>query len=579
MADEDKLKRETYELLGGINQKVSTYLNGQNEFRTLVNMNFVNPGALTKRPGTSLYLGATVSGRITGGTEFERLNGASYVVATANTNAYTVTSSFNAFRTGLANGALFDFVTLVDRLFCANGQDFFKFDGTNHSNYSLPLPPAGVTAYGIAGGTLVAGTYQVSYGYLNDRGYYGPGSTAISVTVGGGATGAIKFDGLTTLTGYGITALSFYRTTPGGVAQFGTTSIPMGATTYTDLGAALGTRAAPESLFFTLAPRYLEIYNNQMFMAGFSSIPSTIYWSDIGEPESVDPTYFAEFRTNDGDRVMGMKAYQGSLMVFKERSFHRLTGDNPDNFQLSEISDQYGCVSNRALVVYENYLLFLDPKGIGEYDGASIKISSTKLEPIFNAMNLAAARDNAVAVHYRRFNEVWFAIPINGSTINNCIVVFDYVANAWTTYEGIDASVLFVAKGSQPEKTVFYGGYTGSLSYFGASLFGDNGQGITCLFNTMYHVEGPRTGTRLWRRFYLDVDPISGVTQSIPCTFNTDYGSSVALAATMYQAPFQSRLDFGLPAKSIQAQVGHYSATLPFKVNGYAFESRYLRSV
>jgi hypothetical protein len=118
-----------------------------------------------------------------------------------------------------------------------------------------------------------------------------------------------------------------------------------------------------------MAPKYMEIYNNQLFMAGFSGFLSTAYWSEIGEPEGVDPTFNAEFRTNDGDQIRGLKTYEGSLIVAKERSFHRIVGDNPSNFLLQEISDQYGCVSNRTMITFENNLLFLDPKGVVQYTG------------------------------------------------------------------------------------------------------------------------------------------------------------------------------------------------------------------
>lgn len=579
---EEKLKSEEYALMGGINSKVSPYVNGPMEFRSIINMNFVTPGSLTKRPGTSLYAGATVAGAITGGIEFERLNGASYICATANTNFYTVTSSFNAIRTGLLNGAIFDFVVFVDRLFCANGQDFFKFDGTNTSNYSLPPGGGafGVTSAIGAAPNGMSGTFQTGYGYLNDRGYFGPTSTGQSIFLNGITFGAITYYGLTAPLGYGITAIALYRSSSDGVDMFGTTfTTSTAVTSVTDTGFTLGTRISNFNLFFTLAPRYMEIYNNQLFMAGFSSMLSTAYWSEIGEPEAVDPTFFAEFRTNDGDRITGMKPYNGSLVVTKERSVHRVTGDNPNNFSFQEISDQYGCLSNQAMVVYENLLWFLDPKGIVEYNGANISVVSNPVEPIFVSMNVSAARDHATAIHYRQYNEVWFIIPTNGSSINNTVVVYDYLARAWTTYEGVRAQTLFLAKGSQPIKTVFYGGYTGSISYFGASLFGDNNGGITCSFKSHFLAATGHTIERQYRRYYLDLDPILGVTQPITMNFYTNFSASSSLTRTMYQQPYQSRIDFGLSAKSIQAEMFHVSASLPLKINGFTFESRFQRNV
>lgn len=579
-----KVKTESYENLGGINSKASAYVNDKTEFRNLVNVNFFVPGSLSKRPGTSMYVGASVAGRLTGVYEFERLNGASYLIATANTNAYTVTpSSFTAFKTGLTNGNLFDFVTFTDRLFACNGSEFFKFDGSNTTNFGLPVPPAGWGVTTTAGGSLAAGvttSFVFSYGYLNDRGFYGPGATGITIVVSGqAAQNSVLFYGLTTPASYGISALAFYRSAPNGVTPVGTTLAAAGALTFADPGFPLTTRELPGNINFTLIPKFMEIYNNQLFMGGFSGALSTAVWSEIGDPESIDPSYNAEFRTNDGDKLSGFKAYGGALVVTKERSTHRVTGDDPSNFLLQEISDQYGCISNRAMVGFENVVWFLDSKGICEYDGANIAIISNKVEPVFQSMNLTAARENACAVHYRDLNEVWFAIPIDGATKNNCVVAFDYLAKAWTTYKGVDISSLAMIKGANAAKTPFTGSYTGGIAFFSPSLMSDLGQAITCTIDSRFISPSGHSTELMYRRFYLDVDPVLGVTSPITINLKQDFGTSIIATRTMYQAPFQSRIDFGIPAKSIQAQIIHSSASLPFKMNGFTFETRFQRAV
>lgn len=576
-----KQKSETYELLGGINEKSSAYVTSPNEFRDLTNMNFIIPGALTKRPGTTLFVGATISGRITGLYEFERLSGASYLIATANTNAYTVTTSaFSAFKTGLQNGALFDFVTFVDRLFSCNGNEFFKYDGSNTTNYSLPPGTNGWSAAAATGGSLAGGTYIVAYGYLNDRGYYGPGSSTITVYVDGSTNKSITFTGLTAPSGYGVSAIALYRTSAGGVDLFGTTLAAAGATTVSDTNFDLGTRENNDYLWFTLAPRYMELYNNQLFMAGFSSALSTAYWSELGEPEGVDPTYFAEFRTNDGDRLTGMKAYNGQLVVSKAKSLHRVTGDNPANFFFSEITDQYGFLSNRAIVVFKDTLLGLDSKGIVRFNGANVEVVSTqKVEPTFRAMNITAAQENAVAVHFRQYNEVWFGIPCDGATLNNCTVVYDYEAGSWTKYKGFLPSTFTVAKRGLDQPTVFYGGYTGSIAYFHSSLAADLGQAITCAINLPFRAPMGQTTEEIYRRLYINTEPVSGgESQAITAELMKNYSETVLDTRTMYQAPFQSRIDFGISAKSFAANLYHVSATLPLTIYGYTIEGRYQRA-
>lgn len=587
---EPKMKSEQVELIGGINSKASPYVNGPMECRDLTNLNFMVPGALSKRWGSALYLGATVSGRITGGIEFERLSGASYLLVSANTNLYSVSNIWSPIRTGLLNGALTDFAPLVNRMFIANGSEFFKTDGQSLASF-YSLPP-GVSHSGLfatlgsfTGG--LSGTFQVSYGYINDRGYVGPALIpGFSIFLNGISFGSIVLSGLTGPAGYGISAIVPYITSPDGVDFAGSTIIPFGSTNtftfeinHTTLSRVTDGDPAPEFLWFTLAPKYLEIYNNQLFSAGFSGLPSTAFWSEVGEPEGVLPESNAEFRTNDGDVLTGMRTYNGSLIVTKQRSFHRLTGDDPTNFLLQEISDQYGCLSNRAMVVWENILWFLDPKGICQYDGANVSIVSNKVEPIFQAMNAQAARENAIGFHFREANEVWFCIPINGSDHNNCIVVFDYLTKAWTKYLGIDASSLFIAKSGLDKRVPFYGGYTGTLSYFGSTIRNDNGNGITCVMDPYFLTARGKTTENMYRRFYLDVNPVLGFTQPMTVNFRTNYGSTVQLTRTMYQSPFQSRIDFGLAARSIQGEVIHSSASLPLQINGFTFESRLQREV
>ncbi len=575
------IKNEVYSLLGGINNKVSLYQSGPQEFRDISNLNFSSVGALSKRPGSALYIGATLGGRITGGVEFNRLNGASYIVVTSGTNAYTVSGNvFSAFRSGLLNNAVFNFTNFVDRLFCSNGQDFFKFDGSNSYLYSLPpglTASWGVTA--VIGGGL-SGTYVAAYGYLNERGYLGPPSNGITITLNGVTYGSIQYVGLTAPTGYGITAIQLYRTAVDFPNLFGTTLAVGSATGATDTGFPLTSEPAPTYQWFTLMPKFTEIFNNQLFLGGFSAIPSTAYWSDIGEPEGVEPEFFNEFRTNDGGGLTGFKSYNGALVVTKEKSFHLLSGTDPSNFSVQQLSDQYGCISHRSMVVFENLLWFLDTKGVCEWNGANIKIVSNKIENIFKSMNLAAARDNACALHFKEFNEVWFSFPINGATMNNVTAVFDYVAEGWTKYEGFNASVLFQGVGTLPNRSIFYGGYSGNLFNFGQSLFSDNGSAITCMVDSAYIASIGETVTKQYRRFYMNVDAIPGSSQAIDIQFTQDFNQgAVAATGTIYQSPFQTRLDFGIPAKAINFKATHVSATLPFRLNGFGFESRFQRNV
>lgn len=622
-----KEKSEDYNLMGGINSKVSLYTNGPAEFRDLSNLNFVNLGALTKRPGTTLFGGATFSTPITSTYEFQKLSGQSYLIAlsTNRMNIMYATGSTTAIDRGgslLAVGQNnFSFSTFVDRLFACSSDYFYRLNPTVSTGslygalYSLP-DGTSMSAIGLTGlpgnaTTGLSGTFVFSFCYLNDRGYIGP--PAQFVTLSPGSTQAVKFSfgyGASFLQAYyGVTAAIVYMSQIDGVvpAQIpigvGAFNLGPGNTTigYLTNNAALPTNTAPvaPNTFYLpgssgsfifggglgvqptppFIPRFLEVFNNQMFMAGFSTAPSTFWWSEIGEPEGVEPQFSAQVRTNDGDIISGMRSYLGSLLITKRKSLHVLSGTNPSNFVLQELSDQYGCLSHRAIVPWNNVVWFLDSKGIVEYNGANLRCVSTPVESLFANMNLTAAYDNACGIHVKRFNEIWFAIPTGALPINNQIIVYDYVANAWTHYDGLLVQTLTNAFGGFSQSRPFSGNSNGGLVYFDPALTQDQGQPMICTFDSIFFAARGQTTENMYRRFYLNVDPVLGFTQAISMFFQTNFGSTVQLSRTMYQAPYQSRVDFGLSARSIQASMNHISASLPLKINGFAFESRFQRGV
>jgi hypothetical protein len=589
-----KIKEEHYSNFGGEDRKKSFYITQEGEALRLINLDSTKQGAWTQVPGTTLFLGATVSGAITSLTQFTRLAGQSYIIAAANSAIYSVLGGFNPIRSGLLNGALFDFVPFVDRLFCANGQDFFKTDGTVSTNFSLPPGASGSLSISAGASAGFTGYFQYAYGYLNDRGYAGPVSGPDLVFTGFTVLGtAAVLTGFTVPSGYGISAIIIYRSENNLASTVSQIAIiPAGQTTFTDTGytgspgaslSNLSDILSPPYIWFTLAPRYIELFNNQLFMAGFSSLQSTTYFSDIGEPEGVGITASFEVRTNDGDRITGMKAYNSGLMFFKQRSFHQLSGDNPQNFTLQELSDQYGCLSNRASAVFNDVLFFLDRKGVAQYNGANISIVSNRLEDVFMRMNIPAAVDNAAMIHVKERNEVWTLFPVDGATMNNMMVVYDYYSDCWYERHGLNQQSIALIINGEPYPTPFYGGYTGSIFNYGYSgVFGDNGNGMTCQVFTRFHSAG-HSVENLWRRLWLDVTPqppATGGTVSIEVDFyrNQDV-TTPYLTRTMYGCTWQSRIDFGISAKSLAFQFSHFSDTQFLQINGYSVAHRFQRDV
>jgi len=304
---------------------------------------------------------------------------------------------------------------------------------------------------------------------------------------------------------------------------------------------------------------------------------STVWFSEFNEPEHLEADFNFDVKTTDGQPITALKAYNGALLVFKLSSFHILSGDDPSNFQLTQISDQYGCLGNRSVTTYENMLVFLDRKGVIEYNGANINILSSKVDPIFARMNIQAARDNSSIVYDKQRNQILIDIPVDGSTKANLTLVYDIISKIWTTYSGYNPAISTIVQGELGNKTTFFGGYSGLVSYFGQSFLTDNGVGYTCIAKTGFLADMGHSVSKLFRRLFLDTIPV-GSSSAVDINFYQDYGSSIIINRTMYQNPFQSRIEYGISGKAMAIEF-IMGSTYALTLHGFTIEYRFLRNL
>lgn len=643
-----KLRRETsYFLNKGVNEKSSKYTINDTQVSSLFNLDFNIPNALTKREGSTNMVTANTSGPINCLFEFEKLGGASYLMAGTDTAMFNVSGgSFSPIATGYANGQPFDIVAFTDKAWFTNGETFLSWDGSGLLPYSMQSPPntfnltywgpsnAITQQFGIS--TVNDQSYTIfafRYSFTRSDGFEGPlqeemGSVWVNVSGAGRSllpfytptlaqfpTGAsflniymaintsdVGFGGAdltafgkfaasgasTSIAGSslfaGIPASSFRRITSMGASMFSTNdSFNLAWDAFSFNVLVYDKPTAPEyqtSFVETFTPRYIEINQNRLFQAGFSAAPSDVFFSEIGEPERVNAESTFEVRTNDGDEITGMKSYRDELVVFKRYSFHKLLGDSADNYNLAELSTEYGCISNKAIAEYQNRLVFLDEKGIVEYNGANWDIISYPVEDTFRRMNINAAIQKAVAVHHQNRNQIWFGIPVDGSTVNNLTVVYDYLLNAWTFFDGFQPASMTEAKRELTIDRLWYGDYSGNISHFSPSFYADNGTGFTCLIKTKFDAPDGQNIQNNFRRFFLDLETASGVTGVVNVNVYADYNDSTIKATfPIYQDQFQTRKDFGVRGKSAAFQMSHNSASLPLTIYGYTVQRRFLRDV
>lgn len=177
----------------------------------------------------------------------------------------------------------------------------------------------------------------------------------------------------------------------------------------------------------------------------------SIWVSDIGGAASVlqGDDIYQSFKINQGsaDRLVAVAKFNDTTLVAaKESSIYVVSGISGTNAelaeraQLDEVTRQYGCKAPRSFVQVGKDVWFLGHKrGVcsiaqteqNKLQAVDVPVSRL-VQPIVDRINWQAAA-GAVATAWG--NRVYFAIPIDGSTYNNAILVYSSLTQRWA---GID---------------------------------------------------------------------------------------------------------------------------------------------
>lgn len=638
------LKSENYANLSGIDIKASQYLTDQTEFLNLQNVDFRSLGALSSFAGSTNFSTTNATGPIFGVAGYYKESYSSVPNATASYSIIVTDSNWVYSVTGTTFSPLMGKIsvgfslgisptqfllagqTFAGALFGCDGVNFWTFQGSTLAlQFSLGKPMwgvaqnSGVTLVTRAGVNAGLSGFLINYyALVREDGLYGPTRAVTFTCVGetnlvfrlprrpnlatGCSLGSFGLSGIQVWTqlnnGPIYSNVALFGVTTGGTPTFAVgynytavgwsqnINIPA---PYDYQGSFMYGLGSTQGGFEDIAlvtnrknPNVMAYYANQLFTTGFGGFPCRVVFSNPGTPEIADYANFFDVAPTDSASITAMECYFTSLIIFKRRGTWQLTGTGPDSFQLTQVSTIFGCVSANANCVWDQNFWFLDEKGICEYNGANTKIVSAKIQPIFDRMNLDAVAQQAIMIHVKELSQIWCAIPIDGSQYNNLIVVYDYLANGWTTRTCPpgDLTALNVVSLGNSKQTTYYGTYSGMLGTFGASMIGDNGVAFTSVIKSRFLSDLGNSVTKVFRRLYLDAAVPTGQTQSIQVNLYADKNTTAYYSTTMVisSAPVQQRIDFGVPAKSMAVEFVYNGNGGALALNGFTIEFRYQRS-
>lgn len=198
-------------------------------------------------------------------------------------------------------------------------------------------------------------------------------------------------------------------------------------------------------------PTIVEKYANRLAYANFQF--GTMYPSHVAISDDLDPDSITTVTTNDtdglvvqvspgdGDSITAMKSLylpnldQEILVVFKNESTHRITGDTPSTFATGVISGSFGCLNPNCVVKVGADLFFIDVNNIYSlttaFQSGTLQpkvLGSDMVEETLRDLN-TTQKAKAWAAHMADRREVWFGIPTGSSTEVNTILVYKYPSN------------------------------------------------------------------------------------------------------------------------------------------------------
>lgn len=167
--------------------------------------------------------------------------------------------------------------------------------------------------------------------------------------------------------------------------------------------------------------QFALLHKEKLFTVPMSE-PSRLKWSDSFQPESWPAVNYWDIKPGDGDKITCLQKHMGTLVIFKRRSIHVLYGSSLDDFRCEEMNSKIGCVGKFAAYMHDPYVFFVSDEGLCVWNGQSVQnLSAGRIPGFWNRVNKNYISKTAIAAWD---NLIWVALPIDSSTYNNVILIY-----------------------------------------------------------------------------------------------------------------------------------------------------------
>ena len=167
-------------------------------------------------------------------------------------------------------------------------------------------------------------------------------------------------------------------------------------------------------------------------------------FSDILDQNTYDRVY-GQFRFNAGesDFIVGFHSFSDDqLVVFNRNSIHTVKNSLDLGSSVSQvITSDIGCLARNSIQQIGNKLMFLSDNGVYALDfvdlynlrGQDVPLSSS-IQGTISRINKDHA-DKAVSAYFD--NRYYIAVPLDDSTTNNALLIYNFLNQQWESLDSI----------------------------------------------------------------------------------------------------------------------------------------------
>ena len=173
---------------------------------------------------------------------------------------------------------------------------------------------------------------------------------------------------------------------------------------------------------WTTAPKYLEVDDNVLWMAGDSALVYRLCYSESLDPTTIKANSFFEIDSGEGTAITGLKRMENYLLVGKENALHLIIGSTFTDFSRLRVTRNVGVSSHWSIQSVGNVVYFVNNNGIWlgrlralQEDGMDTELISGNIQRRFQT--ISAGTHNKISSVYDGANgQIIWAVNSTSNT-------------------------------------------------------------------------------------------------------------------------------------------------------------------